>query len=274
MSMLLDLGLFLRENNVIRLDKKTGEKIIIPISATLRGFLFTIACRIGSDPYSWVSQETLAEELGMSVIGIKKLSKKASETNLIEVIPNPSDKRKRMYRPAKFLVNYTQKRREKLSTEDGLGTFFEIKKVYKRTPNNPKKVSKSIPSRYTNVSRISHKNNENIKQNQTLTNENKTPKGHETTIISKQPDAPAEKRGLISESFYPNRENQKLADQIGIKVGKTGVYLIRKFIEVMNKYNVKAEDFDRRFKEFLLKELPSKQFKPSGSGAKCVTAFL
>ena len=272
--MLLDLGLFLRENHVLKIDKKTNEKSILHISSAIRGFLFTIACRIGSDPYSWVSQETLTEELDITLDGVKKLSKKALETNLIESIPNPSDKRKRMYRPAKFLINYTQKRREKLSTEDGLGTFFLPKKVDKRTPKISRKVDKSLPSRCPNVHRISENEQDKITNNQQLKELYTEPKGHTTTIINKQPVGSRKERGLISDKFYPNYENQKLADQIGSKVGKTGSYLIKRFIDVMTMHKVKDNDFDRRFKEFLLKELPARKMDGFKEGVKQISSYI
>jgi len=270
--MLLDLGLFLRENNLIKIDKKTGEKTILHISSSMRGFLFTLACRIGSDPYTWVSQETLAEEMDIKPDAIKTMTKKSVETQLIEVIPNPSDKRKNLYRPASFLINYSQNRREKLSTIDGYGIIFEPKKVAKRPPNKVRKVAKRPPSRWPKDHLITENNvNKNI-YNQEVIELSTMPKEHETNIINKQPMTSRKERGLICDNFYPGHENQKLADKTAMATGKTGMYLIRRFIDVMKKYDVKDYDFDKRFREFLLKEMPArKAFKP---GINKIEAYL
>jgi len=253
MSMLLDLGLFLRENNLFNVNKKTGERKKVNITSAIRGFLFTLACRIGSDPYTWVSQETLAEEMEMTLDGIKKLSKKASETGLIEIEKNTKDKRKNLYRPASFLINYTQKRREKLSTIEGYGVIWEQKKVDKCIPNKSRKVDKRIPSRCTNVYVSSKEKEEIINNNQEYNRQNQKPKGHTNTITNKNP--------VLDFKFFPNEENQKLADKIGEKVGKTGVYLIQMFVErIIRKYNI-TDDLDMRFKKFLLNELPAKRYE-------------
>ncbi|HMH11458.1 MAG TPA: hypothetical protein VK553_12145 [Candidatus Nitrosopolaris rasttigaisensis] len=251
MSMLLDLGLFLRENNLFSINKKTGERKKVNITTAMRGFLFTLACRIGSDPYTWVSQETLADELDIKIHAVKILCKKATEMGLIDIDQNAKDKRKNLYKPASFLINYTQKRRENLSTISGFGIFWEPKKVSKRIPNNPRKVSKRIPTRYSKEYLISSEKQENNNNYQLDTEKLQTPKGHTTTITSKQPE--------LDFKFYPNPENQKLADQIGNKIGKTGVYLIRSFInKIMKPYKI-TDDLDKRFKKFLLTELPAKR---------------
>jgi len=113
MSIALDLALFLRE-----------QKTLKPLTLTERGLLFTLFFRVGSNPNTWVSQETLAMELDIVERNVRRLLSSIQKKGYIETQQKYSDKRKNEYRPAEFLINYhqqinrlpTKKYRSKLSS--------------------------------------------------------------------------------------------------------------------------------------------------------------
>ena len=85
--------------------------------------------------------------------------------------------------------------------------------------------------------------------------------------------APRKRRALICDSFYPNQENQKLCDKTATKCGVTGMYIIKKFIDVQKRYSTQSDDFNVNFKEFLLRELPSRK-SGENSSAKNAASYL
>lgn len=98
MSIALDTALYLRE-----------QLSANPLTLSERGALFTLLFRVGSHATSWVSQETLAIELDITERYVKELMSNISKKGYIKIKPNPKDKRKNIYSPAKFLINYHQK---------------------------------------------------------------------------------------------------------------------------------------------------------------------
>lgn len=106
MSIALDAALYLRE-----------QKISKPLTLTERGLLFTLLFRVGSNPFAWVSQETLSIESDTDLRSVKRLLGKISKKGFIEVSSNPKDKRKNLYRPAEFLINYHQLRNREQTKE-------------------------------------------------------------------------------------------------------------------------------------------------------------
>lgn len=97
MSIALDAALFLRE-----------QKESNPLTLSERGLLFTLLFRVGSNPFSWVSQETLCIELDLADSNLRSQLKKIVDKGFIEIMKDPNDKRKNLYRPADFLINYHQ----------------------------------------------------------------------------------------------------------------------------------------------------------------------
>ena len=97
MSIALDTALYIRE-----------QKSSNPLTLSERGALFTLLFRIGSNATSWVSQETLALELDITERYVITLMQNISEKGYIKIKQNPKDKRKNIYSPAKFLINYHQ----------------------------------------------------------------------------------------------------------------------------------------------------------------------
>ncbi len=99
MSIALDAALYLRE-----------QKLPQPLTLTERGLLFTLLFRVGSNPFAWVSQETLAIETDTDLRSVNIRLGQIVSKGLIEIVKNPKDKRKNLYRPAVFLINYHQRR--------------------------------------------------------------------------------------------------------------------------------------------------------------------
>lgn len=124
MSIALDLALFLREQ---KLDK--------PLTLTERGLLFSLMFRIGSNPFTWISQDQLAIEADITERNVKRLMSSIKAKGFIEILQDPKDKRKNLYRPAEFLINYhqknnrvqTKKYRSKLSPKsDNRGQYYPL----------------------------------------------------------------------------------------------------------------------------------------------------
>jgi len=81
----------------------------------------------------------------------------------------------------------------------------------------------------------------------------------EPDILTNKSKRVQKKRKPISDNFYPNHENQKLADRKAKELGTTGAYLIKKFIEVHKKYETNDTDFDKVFVRFLERQRPFKR---------------
>lgn len=100
MSISLDVSLYIRDHN---------EEL--NLSAAERGVLFTLAFRIGSNPFTWISQKNLADELLMHETNLRIHVNKLVDKKLLVIEKDPKDKRKNRYRPDEKLINYHQKRR-------------------------------------------------------------------------------------------------------------------------------------------------------------------
>lgn len=101
MSISLDVALYLRDNDIKGLTLSN------------RGLLFTLAFRIGSNSVSWVSQKTLAKEVGINDKNLRNQISSLEKLGLIIVKKSKKDKRKSLYKFPEFLVNYHQKYRSK-----------------------------------------------------------------------------------------------------------------------------------------------------------------
>lgn len=144
MSIALDSALYIRENEISYTDKN-GQ--IHKFTASDRGYLFTIMFRVGSNPFTWISQKELAYEMDVTARPLKTALAKLVNFGLIEVDIDPKDARKNRYRPAEKLINYHDKGRikgKKLSPE----CVTQDKKYgLKSAPIKPRKVLLSAPSR-------------------------------------------------------------------------------------------------------------------------------
>ena len=75
----------------------------------------------------------------------------------------------------------------------------------------------------------------------------------------------------IDDKFYPNYQNQKLADHTAQKCNTTGQYLLKRFIDVTKKAGRKEHDFNELFAIFLEMQKPA---KPSWSAPSQVANYL
>ncbi|HXK00737.1 MAG TPA: helix-turn-helix domain-containing protein [Buchnera sp. (in: enterobacteria)] len=101
MSISLDIALYLRDNS------SSYKKLTL----SDRAVLFTLAFRVGSNAYAWISQEELAKELNLTPRGLRKNLTNLINIKLITVMHGKNDKRKNLYHPADFLINYHQSRK-------------------------------------------------------------------------------------------------------------------------------------------------------------------
>ena len=62
-----------------------------------KAVLFTLAFRIGSNPFSWISQKELSIELDISESNVRRHMKKIQTEGLISIQEDPKDKRKNIY---------------------------------------------------------------------------------------------------------------------------------------------------------------------------------
>lgn len=103
MSISLDIALYLREKG----------KDYINLDLSTKAVLFILAFRVGSNPYTWISQKELAKELNINERNTRKHTSKLKELGLIIIDQDKKDKRKNLYRPAEFLVNYHKENSKK-----------------------------------------------------------------------------------------------------------------------------------------------------------------
>lgn len=132
MSIALDTALYLRE-----------QKSSDPLTLEERGVLFTLMFRVGSNPFTWISQEALAIELDVSLRQLKRHLKSLIKKSYIEEMDDPKDKRKNLYRPAEFLINYHQQQDRKPTKSY---PQKPKKKVSYMSPNSERKVSYMSPN--------------------------------------------------------------------------------------------------------------------------------
>jgi hypothetical protein len=132
MSIALDTALYLRE-----------QKSSDPLTLEERGVLFTLMFRVGSNPFTWISQESLAIELDVSLRQLKRHLKSLIKKSYLEEMDDPKDKRKNLYRPAEFLINYHQQQERKPTKSY---PQKPKKKVTYMTPNSERKVTYMTPN--------------------------------------------------------------------------------------------------------------------------------
>lgn len=254
MSIALDFALFIR-NSTTKLN----------LSAATIAIGYTLAFRVGSNTFTWVSQKELAEEIGMDESNIRKHCKKLAQAGFIGIESDRKDKRKNVYTFTKSILNY-----HAMSDSQKRECHNKLKDVYKFTArNHPVKNADTARNHPVNTAR-NHPVSSDAKSSTAHEN-----KGLQETVSSakgtlynntksKQPVNSRKKRGLISDSFYPNHDNQKLADKVATQTGKTGSYLVKRFVDVMKKHAVESDNFDERFTTFLMNELPSKPKQQTG----------
>lgn len=101
MSLSLDIALYLRDHG----------RQLKGLSLADRGVLYTLAFRIGTNVYTWVSQNSLANELCIETRNIRDHIRNLEKFGLIMTKKSKKDKRKLEYRISENLYNYHQNAR-------------------------------------------------------------------------------------------------------------------------------------------------------------------
>jgi DNA-binding MarR family transcriptional regulator len=125
MSIALDAALYLRE-----------QKLTNPLTVSERGMLFTLLFRVGSNPFTWISQASLATELDIDIKNVQRTMKRIANKGLIEVQKDTNDKRKNLYRPAEFLINYHQQNHRECTKKYGTKSSPNIEDRGQNRPIN------------------------------------------------------------------------------------------------------------------------------------------
>jgi DNA-binding MarR family transcriptional regulator len=144
MSIALDTALYIRENEVYYIDKNRKSHYL---TASDRGYLFTLMFRVGSNPFTWISQEELAFEMGVTARPLKAALSKLFKLGLIVIEIDPQDRRKNRYRPADKLIDYHQKNRINTKKLTKQSVTQDKKYGLKTAPINPRKGLISAPTR-------------------------------------------------------------------------------------------------------------------------------
>jgi DNA-binding MarR family transcriptional regulator len=100
MSISLDVALYLRE-------QCQGKNITLAD----RGVLLTLMFRVGSNPFTWISQNELAKELDCSESTLRRHLKNLVKSGLILIDRDKKNKSCNCYRPSPHLINYHQNNR-------------------------------------------------------------------------------------------------------------------------------------------------------------------
>lgn len=114
MSIALDLALMLRNSST-----KFG------LSLAARSILNALAFRVGTKANTWISQKTLAHELGITTRALRKHHPDIESSNIVQIKTNSRDKRKYLYSFNSIFFNYHQ-----MKAEDRIIVHKKLKDTY------------------------------------------------------------------------------------------------------------------------------------------------
>lgn len=249
MSISLDLALYLRE-----------QRHHHDISLAERGVLFTLMFRVGSNPFSWVSQEDLAIELDISERHLKRYMSSLLKKNLIVIEKDSKDLRKNTYRPAEFLINYHQKQDRKAAKK-------YPKKLSTAQANREKKgtsLSPNLQNRghlcHLNRGHLCHlildeKNPQDL-QSQGLQGSDSLPKVKyknnsikETYMYTHDKKRRAHTFSSVPKNFQPNSEHQQISDDLKLDLQRQAAL----FVDHYEATGKKMQDWNAAFRSWLRK---------------------
>jgi hypothetical protein len=130
MSIALDLALLLRNS-----CSKFG------LSVANMGVLYTLAFRVGTKSNSWISQKTLANELGIDERNLRTRLCAIAQTKIIFIKQSARDKRKDVYSFNPVFLNYHQMKTE------------EREKVHSKLGDAQKNTGRKHPAHAQNTGR-------------------------------------------------------------------------------------------------------------------------
>ena len=265
MSIAVDLGLFLR-NSLSKLG----------LSLTQRGVLFTLAIRVGNNASTWISQETLAIELGIIERNVRQNMSKIKPTKLILVEQQKGDKRKNQYSFNPLLFNYHQlSDKEKAAVHKKLGDVYLPIGQSNTCVNKRKCRSKSAAN---NQDRGRNRPVDRGR-NRPVVEESKTYEAIDTPAFAGDENSPKEtaysntynqnnraKRSSVNLTTYPNDffpegEARQALTHHAQRTNNTENYLLERFELVMVKYKARANNWQEKFIEFLTEEMPKRIYE-------------
>jgi len=233
MSIALDIALYLRDHG----------RNLKGLSAADRGVLYTLAFRIGTKIYTWISQASLANELCMSTRNIRDYLRNLERFGLIITRKSKKDSRKLEYRISEFVHNYHQNSRvcEKNYRKDCSG-------IYKDSGTNVPVFSESIG---TNVPVINSSTDIQVIDSNEENHQEKSPKVtyiNKVTLRDKTKERNARKSSLVvitPPSFLnENIWNEFLEHRKSMKSPMTELAQ-RKAFKVLEKLKEEGQDVEQ-----------------------------
>jgi len=265
MSIAVDLGLFLR-NSLSKLG----------LSLTQRGVLFTLAIRVGNNASTWISQETLAIELGIIERNVRLNMSKIKPTKLILVEQQKGDKRKNQYSFNPLLFNYHQLNdKEKAAVHKKLGDVY-LPIGQSNTPGDKHKYRSKSAGNNLNSGR-----NRPVDRgrNRPIVDVTKTSEALDTPAFSGDANSPKETAysntynqnnratrcsvNLVSypDDFFPENQAREALTYHAQRTNNSENYLLARFEFIMKKYKAKSKDWQEKFIEFLKEEMPKRTYE-------------
>jgi len=265
MSIAVDLGLFLR-NSLSKLG----------LSLTQRGVLFTLAIRVGNNATTWVSQETLAIELGVNERNARQNMSKIKTTKLVLVEQQKGDKRRNQYSFNPLLINYHQLNdTEKAAVHKKLGdVYLPIKESKSHDKKRIYRSKSSANNRDRGRNHPVHRG-----RNHPVVDEAKNPEALDTSAFSGDAKSPKEtaysntynqnnraKRSSVNlitypDDFFPENEARQALTFHAQRTNNSESYLLERFELIMKKYKAKSKDWQEKFIEFLKEEMPKRTYE-------------
>lgn len=246
MSIALDLNLYIRDKN-------------IKLSLDLQGFLYTMAFYVGSNAKAWVSQNELADHLGVNERTIRRYIAKSKKSLLLIVRKNPRDKNKNIYQFAPNLVNYHRSRfMDKSRSDKKRRTDVTHEKVNHRT-DATYAIGQPCPM-------LDDKKSSQTCATSSIEHIENPPKGtRKATLKAKEQGSPPPASSFLNpESMTFEEQEIEIAKNKGVDIN----HCFSKFIERVKKRQGN-EQFNRSdWKKWLEKERPSKSAVPPAINAQ------
>lgn len=264
MSIALDLYLFFR-----------NSKTKLGLSLNARFVLSTLAFRIGSNTSTWIGQDALADEIGITRQNISGHLNKILKTKMLDVKLNKKDKRRNSYTICDKIKNYHQ-----LTDQQKINVHKYFKDDYIGNIKKEKDMSRNQDISNNDMSR---NQDINMSRNRDITFDEKSQETPATQAFSdneKSPKAPSyntsykqsnratgkKKKGSVSLTYYPNDffpddKRRELLSFHAKRTNNTEYYLLEQFEKVCKQYKTRAKDWQQTFIKFLEEEQPKRTYE-------------
>ena len=257
MSIAVDLGLFLR-----------NSKTKLGLTLTHRGVLFTLAIRVGNNSSTWISQETLAIELGVTERNARQSMSKIKSTKIVLIEQQKIDKRKNLYSFNPILANYHQLiETEKALIHKKLGDVYqpiEQSKSHNKKPNYRSKSSSNNLDTGRNHPVVEVIETSETVDTSTIAGAVKSPKEKAYNNIYNQTNRAKQSSANLTtyqEDFFPDEKSRLLLTKHAQRTNMTEHSLLTKFEKVSKEYKTRSKDWQETFVKFLESERPKKTYE-------------